>query len=129
MLFSGKLLVVTQLADTRRFAASTTQIVQAGTTNMTAGDNLDLFYPWIMQGKGFFHTDTVGDLPDSVSGVHGSFFPSDHHTLEDLDTLFVSLYDTNMDLYVVSRTKGRMVLPHLLLLYFINDFAHNGFLG
>jgi len=67
-----------------------------------------------MQSKGLFNTHPVRDLPNGVGCVHCTILAPYNDTLEDLNTLFASFNDPDMDLNIVTRSKCRMILPHLL---------------
>jgi hypothetical protein len=107
---------VTAFADTRCLAAPSAQIEQTGPPDMSVGDDLDLLNPRIMQREGLLDAYAVRDLPNGVGGIHSAIFTPNNDTLKNLDTLFISFDDTNVDLNVVTGTENRMILPHLFLI-------------
>ena len=113
------LLKKTALADTCGFTTKFAQIVQAGAANTTECDDLYLLDSRRMKSKGFFYSDTVGNLPDCEGGVHGAPFTLDNHALKNLYPLFVALDNPDMNLDSVARTKLGDIETHLLQIDFV----------
>src|SRR5512137_1038653 len=66
-----------------------------------------------MKGKNPLHPDPVGNLANRKGGPHFPFSFSDHHTLENLDSLFVPFLDLGMHFNRVARSEVGYVQPHL----------------
>lgn len=121
----GDLAGKANLANTGSLATTTTEIVQARTTHATSRYHLDFLGAWVVQGKGFFDADTVGDFADGIGGVHGATFTFDNDALENLDTLFIAFDNPNMDLDGIAGAEIRMIDAHLFLIDSFDYCAHN----
>ena len=111
-------------ADTSCFPASFAQVEETRPPDPPAGDQFDLLNPGIVQRKGFLDPDSVGNFPDGVGGVHLTTLALDDDALENLDSLLVSFNDTDVHFDIVSGAELRMVVPHLLFVYFTDDWVH-----
>lgn len=80
-----------------------------------------------MQREGFLNTNTMGNLPHGVAGIHGAVLALGYHTLENLNPFFASLYDPDMYFHGIARTEIWEVLPHLFQINSFKYCAHNVF--
>jgi hypothetical protein len=115
----------TAFPDAGCLAPAVAEVIQARSADPAPGDQFDFLDSRIVQGKGLFHANTMGDFANRVGGVHVSALALDDNALENLDTLFAALDDTDMHFNGVTRPEVGMVEAHLLQIYFVNYFAHN----
>ena len=115
------------LADTCGLTCPVAEVIEAGATNAASGYQFNFLDTGIVQGESFFHTDTMGNLPHGIGGIHGAMLALDDDALENLDPFLVALNDADMHLYVITGAKVRVVLPHLFKIDSFDYCAHNVF--
>ena len=72
-----------------------------------------------MKRKDTLNTNTIGHFPDGECGVHARTVPANDDSLELLNTLFVALDNTNVNIECITRGKFRDIAFHLCC---INEF-------
>ena len=119
-----KYLADTALANTCCLTASITKVVEAGAPDSAAVYQLNFFNSRIVQSKGLLYSDTVRNLTDCIRGIHGTALSLDNNSLENLNTLFASLNNADMNLYRISWTEFGVIHSHLLSIDSINNCTH-----
>jgi hypothetical protein len=116
------------LLDARFAADGTAQVEQAGTTHLSALQQLDFSDGRGDKGENALHTDAAGYLADG-EGLGGTCpFDLDDIAFENLDSLLVSFYDAVADGNSVTRTEvGEVNFLRYLLLYVFNRVHFYGF--
>src|SRR5512143_1968882 len=97
------------LLDLRGLATEIAKIVQLRTADVAPGHDLDLGDDGGVHGKGPLDADTEAHLAHGEGLAHAPALSTDHHPLEDLDTLAVALDDAYMHLERVARPEVRHV--------------------
>lgn len=95
------------------------QVEQSCSSYFTSSHQLDFLDRWRQQRKNTLYTDLVRYFSDSESlTVCVYVFTLDHNALELLNTLFVTLTDSNVYVYSItsleSRKRGALVSRVLL---------------
>src|SRR5512143_78445 len=97
------------LLDLRGLATEIAKIVQLRTADVAPGHDLGLGDDGGVHGKGPLDADAEAHLAHGEGLAHASALSTDHHPLEDLDTLAVALDDAYMHLERVARPEVRHV--------------------
>lgn len=94
------------LFNTSRFALTTTEVEQPGTTYFTKADNLYFINVWRQHGEDTLHTNTVRDFANRERFAIGVRITAlNNRTGENLDTLFVTLANFNVHVHRIAGTK------------------------
>ena len=97
------------LAETSLLAAQITEVVEARPTNVATCDDLDLFDARRVERENTLDADATGDLPDREGRACAPTALADHNAFEDLDTLLVTLPNTEVDVDCVAHPKREKV--------------------
>jgi hypothetical protein len=102
-----------RLFDAGLLASQAAQIIQAGASDLPAGDDLDPIDDGRMEWKGSFHTDPIRDLPDGKIGPYVPPSPADDDPFKGLNPLLLTLHNPDKDLDGIARLKIGDISPHL----------------
>ena len=112
LLGSGVLAGALFAADTGGLALQRAEIVEAGAANTALGHHLDLLDARRVQGENALYTHAVGDLADGERRPRAAAVLADHHTLENLNALFVAFFDQRVNANAVSGSQvGQIGAP------------------
>ena len=100
-----KILEVALLFDFRLLTAQVTQVVQLGTTYVTARYDLDVVNNWGVHGELTLHTNLERNLTNGESFANALTGTTDNNTLEYLDTRAVTFDDVYVNLYGVTGAE------------------------
>ena len=100
-----KILEVALLFDFRLLTAQVTQVVQLGTTYVTARYDLDVVDYGRVYGELTLHTYLEGNLTNSEGLANAFTGATDNNTLENLDTRAVTFDDVYVNLYGVTGAE------------------------
>src|SRR5690606_31103618 len=104
---------VAALFDTGRLAAQVAQVVQLGPAHLAAAHHLDLVEGGRQQREDPLDADAAGDLPDGEGLARAAAPAGDHHALEDLDALLLSLFHPHVDADRVSWREFGLLTPDI----------------
>jgi hypothetical protein len=92
--------------DFGRFTPKWSEIEEAGTTDFSSRDYLNLFCSWAVEREGLLNTDVVRNLADREGGIGPTTaYSLDHHPLKHLGSLFVAFNDSSVYTDGVARTE------------------------
>ena len=125
--FAALLLVARGFLDLRSLADLVAEVVQLGTTDLTAAGNLDMVNLRGMYREGALNANVEADLADREGLARGSALTANHDALEHLDALTVTFGDAVVHAHGVADVEiGDIVLN--LLLFNRADVIHCRFL-
>ena len=107
----------------RRLTHSATQIVKLSAANLRLAEYYYLIYVGRMKGESLFNTYTGRNASYGKGFGDSAAVLSDNSSLEELNSLFLTLGDTNVNLYTVTNAKLRN-LSFKLLIYKSLDLFH-----
>src|SRR5207253_4594080 len=95
----------TLFLDLGSLAGAVPQVVELGPTDVAPGHGLDAGDDRRVDGKRPLHTDAEADLADGEGLPGAAPLAADDRTLEDLDSLAISLDDAHVHLQGVARPE------------------------
>ena len=102
------------LLNLSRLSNSVAKIVELSATNLRLAEYYDLVNVGGMQGEGLLNAYAVGNSSYGEGLRDSAAVLSDNGTLEELNSLLLSLGDTNVNLYAVTDAKLRNLSFKLL---------------
>lgn len=111
----------TTLLDTSTLTATTTEVVQLGTTYVTNAVYLDAVDEGRVHREDTLYADAIGDLTYGKALIDALTGDTDHIALEDLDTCLVALRNAIVDRDRITALEcGELLLGGKLLLDCLN---------
>lgn len=111
-------MIAVPLFELDGLAGPLTQVIELGSPGLAASDRLDIDDIRRVQGKDPFDTLVTGESPDGEVFVNAPAFACNDRAGEYLRSLFVSLFDTAVDLYDIAYLEVRDIV--------LETFALNG---
>src|SRR6266581_3588994 len=108
------------LLEARRLAGQLSQVVKLRAPHRRALGNLDLVDARRVEGKGPLHAHAVGDAPHRERGPGPAPALADHHALEGLQALFLTLDDLDGDAHGVARGEAAAIFLELSRVHDVN---------
>src|SRR5262249_13966578 len=105
------------LLEPRRLAGQFPEIVELGSSHRGTLDHLDLVDPGRVQREGTLHAHSIRDAPDREGCPGAATALSDHHSLESLQSLLLSLDDLDEHLHGVPGFESSPVLLQLCCIH------------
>lgn len=93
------------LADASSLAVTVAHVVELGATDVTAGNNLDLFDDGRVYGEGTLYTNAEGNLTDGEGFADAATLTTNNEALEDLDTAAVTFNDVDVNVEGVTGAE------------------------
>ena len=104
---------LTTFLDLGCLTAQVTQVVQLGTANVTAGQNLDVVDVRCVNREGTLHADAERHLADGKGLTDAGALATDNNATEHLDTGLLSLDDLHVDINGIAGAKLRNIVAQL----------------
>jgi len=114
-------LEVALLADLGRLTDAIAQVVELGSTHIASVDELKLCDDWRVDGEGALDTHARAELANRERLVDPRAPTSNDDAFEDLNALFVALYDSYVHLDGVAGLEIGNVVAKTLLINKIGD--------
>ena len=115
------------LLNLSRLSNSVTKIVEFSATNLSLAEYYDLVNVGGMKGEGLLNAYAVGNSSYGEGLRDSAAVLSDNGTLEELNSLLLTLDDTNVNLYAVADAE-LVNIGLKLLVYKSLDLFHFGLL-
>lgn len=106
-------LALTHFLDPRSLALQVAQVVKLGAANPADHHHLDLVEDRSVQGENPLNTHAIGDFAYGKGRTDTVVTTLDADALKDLDTLFVTLGDLDVDTQCIPRLELGDVFPHI----------------
>jgi hypothetical protein len=108
-------------ANTRLLAPERTEVVEASAANATLRLDLDLHYAWAVGREDTLNPDAVADLANGVGASNTIIVAANTDALEELNSLFLTLDDADVNAQRVAGPEVREVAAHFALLDLLHD--------
>jgi hypothetical protein len=102
-------------AETRRFAFEATEVIQLGSANPAGADDVDMIDNSGVHRENALDALAEANLADGDRFTHSGVVSGDYGTFEDLQALFVTFPDLDVDFDGVARPECGEVRPEILL--------------
>jgi len=113
--------VVAEFLDLRLLTAQFAEVVQLGTTDVTARNNLDLLENWTVYWEGTLYAYLEGDLTNGEGLANTVARATDYCALENLNTAAVTFDDVYVNLYGVTNTESWDVAAQVGSIYNVKN--------
>jgi hypothetical protein len=115
------LCVVAKFLDLGLLTAQFAEVVQLGTANVTAGNELDLLNHWGVNWEGTLDANLEGDLADGEGLANAVARATNGNALENLYTAAVTFDDVYVNLYGVTNTESWNVIAQAGCVYNVKN--------
>jgi hypothetical protein len=116
-----ELSVVAEFLDLRLLTAQLAEVVQLGTTNVTARDQLDLLENWGVYWEGTLNAYLEGNLANGEGLADTVARATDYCALENLNTAAVTFNDVYVNLYGVTNAELWDVITQVWCVYNVKN--------